>query len=131
MSKPHLLKCLFSCSLFRVLAALIPCVLFPLHLSWNIYCFFTIIVILLTFPCHFLPNYCYIYSFFHYFFLTGIFSSSFFLLWHCSFSLALSSSFPPHLFLSSFFYCLCAMYQMHMCAPVAYSILSTRSSESN
>lgn len=104
---------LFSyCSLFHVSAALICCVLFPLHLRWNIYT-----VQLLT--CHFGPNYCYIYSFFHSFFLTAIFFLCFF---SCSLPLIFLSC--PLLLLSptliSVFFLLlpfvqCSRYTLYMC----------------
>lgn len=87
-----------------------------------------------TFPCHFWPNCCYIYSFFHFFYLTGTFFLCFFFLFFDTDLFNLPS--PPfahidfHLPSSTALY---AMYQTHTyaCAPVAYSILSARSSESN
>lgn len=88
---------------------------------------------LYNFPMSFLSKLL-LHLFFHSFFLTGIFSSDFFLFFGTDLFILPSPPPFPHIdFCVPSSIALCAIYQIdtRACAPVVYSILSARSSESN
>lgn len=140
VSKTHLLKCLcfisdFENKNFVFILFLVLCLSCFDSLYFGSITFKLEYLYCTTLTCHFWLNYCYIYSFFHSFFLTGIFFLLLLFLFFATDLFILPSSPPfPHIdFCLPSSVAVCAMCQTHTCAcaPLAYSILSARSSDSN